>query len=590
MSLENKPPGLDYFELLKEAKTLPGRALASTLRVALLSTASTQFLKPLLEVLFARQGVRAEVYEAPFGALLAEALDDKSGLYRFAPELVVVLPATQALRVPFAASDGGAAAFAERSAGEAAQLWDAVSARCPAWIVQATLARPFERVFGGFEAKIGGGFDAAIAGINARVLEAARSRGRVLIADLDAVSSYLGRGRWFDEKVWIMGKVPCAPACLPHAARAVVDAWAASAGRTVKCVVVDLDNTLWGGVVGDDGPENLHIGDHGEGEAFAAFQRFLLALKRRGILLAVCSRNDRETALRAFRERPDMPLKEDDFAAFVADWNSKADGVAGIAAALSIGLDSLVFLDDDPFERNLLRTAHPSVRVPELPEEPADFVKALCEANLFEAASFSAEDRARAEMYRVSAVRAASRAAFSTPEDYLRSLNMRIEAGRFDRARLPRIAQLIGRSNQFNLTTKRYHEDDCARWMDDAAAFPFWTSLKDDLGDSGLIGVAILADRGGAVEIDEWLMSCRVLMRGVEDFMMNRAFAWARERGASVVRGEYRPTAKNAMVAEFYGRYGFRRTGESVGGAALWELPVADYAPRPTCFAEETAP
>jgi FkbH-like protein len=576
---------MDYFALVKEAKALSASGGAK-FKLALLGDCSTQHLAPLLKALFAREDVAVELYEAPFGAIRQETLDPASGLYAFKPDAIAILSDARALREPFSRSDEGSEAFASRASGDMIATWRAIESRSKAVILQATLPVPYERLFGNLDEKAARSLPAAVRRLNRMLVEAAG--GSVRICDLDSLASYQGLGRWFDQKLWTLAKAPCSFECLPHLAKALVDATRPQRGRVVKCVVTDLDNTLWGGTIGDDGLEGIKLGHGDEGEAFLELQRFLLALKRRGILLAACSRNDEKTALEPFEKHPEMVLKCADFAAFAANWTSKAENLKAIREALNIGFDSMVFLDDDSFERNLIRAALPEVIVPELPEDAADCVKALCELNLFEAGSFTEEDRARAGRYEAQALRRSKQAAFTSPEDYLRSLNMRITVARFDAFHLPRVAQLTSRSNQFNLTTKRYAEGDCAAFMkDEAGCFPFYVTLKDDLGDSGLVAAAILLYKDDALEIDQWLMSCRVLMRGVEEHMMNAAVAHARAKGLKTVRGRYVPTAKNAMVRDFFGRFGFVKTEERPDGSADWSLDAARYEPKPVFFAEQ---
>lgn len=580
---------LGYFELVKEAKAVDSSSLRQRFRLALLSDSSTQHLVPLLKALFARAGVAVDIYESPYDAIRQETLDPSSGLYAFKPDAVAILNDARALREAFFRAETSSEQFAEKTADSMVAVWQALADRCPAAIVQATMAVPYDRLFGQFDEKAGLSLPSAVRRINGRLIDAARGRGSVLLCDVEAIASYAGLKRWFDEKLWVLCKAPCAFDCLPHLAQGLLDAVGPLLGRVTKCVVVDLDNTLWGGTIGDDGLEGIRLGHSEDGEAFAALQRFLVGLKRRGILLAVCSRNERETALSVFRQHPEMSLKEEDIAVFVANWQSKAENLKTIRETLDIGFDSMVFVDDDPFERNLIRASLPEVVVPELPADPSDYVKVLCESGLCEAASFSREDRDRTGMYAAQALRRSRQTAFTTAEEYLRSLNMRIALARFDAFHLPRIAQLISRSNQFNLTTKRYTEGDCERFMrDEAGCFPFYVTMKDDLGDSGLIAAAILLVGRGEIEIDLWLMSCRVLMRGVEEYMMNSVFAFARRGCFRRVIGRYRPTAKNEMVREFYGRFDFiQEAGPSSDGSTAWVLDVDAYRPRTVFFEEE---
>ena len=577
---------LDYFALLKEAKRLDPAACAGRLRLALLADFSTRSLAPLLKVLFSRDGIAVDLYEGGFDAVRLEAIDERSGLYAFKPDLIVILNDARVLREGYYRLGISSTDFARRTVDSLASVWEAIGGRTQATLVQGNLAVPYDRLFGNGDQKAGASFAAAVREINRLLDSAAREAGSPLICDIDYVASYMGRGLWFDERLWILEKSPCAFDCLPHMAQAVVDIAGPLTGRVVKCVAFDLDETLWGGVIGEDGLGGIRLGRLGEGEAYVGLQEFLLGLKRRGILLAVCSRNDFAAAVEPFRAHPDMLLKESDIAVFIANWESKAENLKAIAAGLHIGSDSIVFLDDDPFERNLVRGLLPEVIVPELPEDAAERVKALCELNLFEAVSFSDEDRRRASMRQEQAARP-SPAQFRSKEDYLRSLKMKISLARFDSFHLPRIAQLISRSNQFNLTTKRYSQADCERFMKAEDFFPFYVRLRDEFGDSGLVAVAILALQGETIEIDEWLMSCRVLLRGLEDCMMNRVFRFAEESGARRVVGRYCPTPKNGIVKDFFSRFGFDKQRDLPGGGAVWALDVERYHPKTVFFTED---
>jgi FkbH-like protein len=313
-------------------------------------------------------------------------------------------------------------------------------------------------------------------------------------------------------------------------------------------------------------------------------------LLKRGILLAVCSKNEMHNALLPFEKHPDMLLRREDITAFVADWNDKAQNILKIRDILNIGLDSMVFLDDNAFERNLVRGLVPEVIVPDLPEDPADYVRVLSELNLFETISFSAEDLNRAELYRAEAARREQQTQFGSASEFLASLDMRIVVSRFDPFHLPRIAQLIQRSNQFNLTTHRYSESECAALMEDSRYVPLYVKLSDRLGDHGLIGIVVLEPTPEKLWIRDWLMSCRVLARGVEQYLMNLVVEQACSLGVAQISGEYIPTAKNGMVSEFFAQFGFTRTSEN-NGHTVWLLDVNSYQPVKTLIrpAETTA-
>jgi FkbH-like protein len=587
------PEALDYFSLMKRARRRTPTSTTDPVRVALLGDCALQQLRALLELLLEMSGVEATVFDAPFDTIDPQVLDPKSELNCFHPDFVVFVTSVQRVRLDLflrASEPSEREGFADRVAANCAARWDAVLKQCNATILQTNLVLPLERPFGQFEHRVAQSTQSVLGAVNRRLVEEANARPSVFICDVEFVAASLGKSKWFDDRLWHLAKVPCALEHLPHFAQALGDLIAAQRGIQVKCVVLDLDNTLWGGVIGDDGLQGIRLGHLGEGEAFTAFQAFLKQLKQRGILLAICSKNEREAALLPFQQHAEMVLREDDISVFVANWQNKADNIRAIAAQLDIGLDSIVFIDDSPFERQLVRELVPQVIVPEIPEDPADYVRALCAQNLFETASYSELDGHRARLYRERAASTAVQATFSNVEDYLRSLEMSVSVGHFDALHLPRIVQLLQRSNQFNLTTRRYGHAQCEAFTRDDTHVTLFLSLKDKLSEHGIISVVILEALSPALHIDTFLMSCRVLSRGVEDFAMNTIFACARARGLSVVTGEYIPSPKNGMVSEFYSRFGFDRTAVESDGSVRFSLRVDDYRPRePFMRAEQQA-
>jgi len=575
---------LDYFKLLKESRETSAseRPANKKIRLAVIGDCATQHLTVLLRVLFSRHGLDADIYEGAFDAAEGEARNPRSGLYRHDPEVVIVLNTVQALRDKFYQRSGSAGDFRDETVSRLTGVWDALRAHTQATVLQTTLVAPFERLFGQYDRQVPGSLSTIVSDVNAAIVSEARSR-NLLLVDLEEVASWVGRRSWFDERLWAIAKLPTAMEHLPLVAQGIVDVTLATKGRAVKCVVLDLDNTLWGGVVGDDGPHGIKIAAHGDGEAFHRFQCFLKELKNRGILLAVCSKNEHENAVRPFEINSEMVLKLDDITVFVANWENKPQNIASIRDALNIGLDSMLFLDDNPFERAAVRTLLPDVMVPELPEDPADYVKTLVELNLFETTAFSAEDAQRSTLYRQEAQRRLAETTAPSFEDYLQSLEMTIEVTRFTPEQLGRITQLLQRSNQFNLTTQRHNQAQCEAMMNDIeGCLPLTASLRDRFGDHGLISIVVVRpDRAAnTAVISDWLMSCRVLTRGVEEYLMNHVVEQARRWGLSSVAASYIPTSKNAMVKDFYARFDFRKTVEHADGRIDWVLPVAEYTPR----------
>lgn len=405
----------------------------------------------------------------------------------------------------------------------------------------------------------------------------------VYILDLDAIQAACGRGKFSDPKLYYIAKMPISVDVLPSVAKNVVDMVQALRGSVKKCVVLDLDNTLWGGVIGDDGLSGIQIGELGTGHAFSDFQAWLKELKNRGMLLAVCSKNSDQTAREPFEKHPEMILRLEDFSMFVANWEDKASNIRTIQKALNIGMDSLVFLDDNPFERNLVRSMIPEITVPELPEDPAEYLQYLRGLGLFETASYSAEDSNRTRQYREQAERAVFESSFQSYDAYLEGLDMKAVAAPFDVFHYPRIAQLTQRSNQFNLRTVRYTEAEVEAISRDDSRICLYFTLKDKFGDHGLISVVILDKQAdGILFISQWLMSCRVLKRGMEEFIVNKIMQTAGANGFRKVIGEYIPTPKNAMVQDLYEKMGFAPVGEN-----RFEADVSGFRFHKTFITEE---
>ena len=577
--MKNAPDRLDFFTLIAEFKKLDASRCQRVVRLAVLADFATQHLVQLLCVLFARHGVWAEIYAAEYDTIDAEILDPQSGLYAFNPDCAVLLSATPKLRTKFYECPDRTT-FVAHTVDRVTGRWAAFRRHSAVPLVQGTYVLPLERAFGHYEMKVPLSLGAVVADINRGIVEAARNTGAILLCDVDFIAASVGRRHWFDPRLWYMAKGICALDHLPELAAALEAIIHSALGRFTKCLVLDLDNTLWGGVIGDDGINGIALGGFDEGEAFVDWQYFIAELKRRGVILTVVSKNDHHNAVLPFTDHPDMVLKETDISVFLANWDNKADNIRVAQKVLNIGFDSMVFLDDNPFERGVVRQFVPDVVVPDLPEDPSSYLHAIAGLNLFETASHSEADAQRADQYRDEARRELDKSAFANMDDYLKSLDMQISLHRFNGFNLPRIAQLIQRSNQFNLTTKRYGEAACLAFAQDPQWVPFAVSLADRYGDYGLISVVILKPSGPDLQIDLYLMSCRVLKRGVESYVMNRIFDYARAHGFDRVVGTYVPTAKNAMVKTFFADFGFQNDGESADGDVAWFLSVSAYTPQ----------
>jgi FkbH-like protein len=569
---------LDYFSLLRDTRNLEPVSTSKAIRVAILADSATQHLVALIKTLGAKNNILIEMYEGSYDGIDVEILDPNSDLYAYRPQYLILLMSSEKLKARLYNSRNRPT-FASETIQRLENLWSTFRAYSTATIIQSTFVLPSERAFGNYELKVADSVGSIFAEINHRLVASARAANNVLLNDVDFIAASTGRGRWFDARLWNMAKTPCRLEHMPRLAQSLLDILLAASGLFTKCVILDLDNTLWGGVIGDDGLEGIALGEFDEGEAFAGLQKFIRELKRRGIILAVVSKNEHANAILPFREHPHMSLKEEDIAVFVANWDNKADNIRLIQKTLNIGGDSLVFLDDNPFERNIVREFLPNVVVPELPEDPSLYLEAIADMNLFETASYSEVDRQRADHYRQEAQRELTKTNFTNINDYLTSLDMKIRLERFNAFNLPRIAQLSQRSNQFNLMTRRYSQAACEAMMTDGSVVPLTLRLSDKFGDYGLISLVILQNGGEDVRIDEYLMSCRVLQRGVEGFAMNNIFAYAARQGAKRVVGQYVPTAKNDMVKDFFRGFGFEKTFEDDSGASEWALAVDAYEP-----------
>lgn len=571
---------MNYLELLKTFKAFVPNSNNRIVKVAIIGDCSTQHIARLMHVLADQRKFTLDLYEAPYDSLIAEALDQESDLYKFKPEYVVILNQLEPIKKSLQSQSGKK--FSSDWIAKQKEILTRVSDLTNSWIIQSNFVTPLERVFGSYETRIEGSLGMSVRTLNTGLLDISTSVKNVLLLDVDFLASEYGRLNWRDEKLWLSAKLPCAFEYLPNYADAILSIIAAALGRVIKCVVVDLDNTLWGGIIGDDGLSGIRLGEDGDGEAFVQLQRFLLTLKNRGVLLAVCSKNELVNAESPFIKHPDMVLKLEDFAIFVANWEDKASNIQAIQKTLNIGFDSMVFLDDNPFERNLVKGLLPEVVVPDLPKDPALYLREIALMNLFEVTSFSDVDLTRSEMYRVEAQRNQLKASFENLDDYLESLEMTAEITRFNDFNLSRIVQLMLRSNQFNLKTNRYSESDCISFMNDLQYNPFTISLSDSYGDHGLICVCNLKIQGQNLIIDEFLMSCRVLKRGVEELALNHIFDFARQNNIKRVIGLYRPTEKNGMVKDFYSKYGFEQTESSSNVEERWGLDVSIYQDLPT--------
>jgi len=430
----------------------------SRVRLALLASATVEHLVPAIRVAGVRRKLLIDVHTGTYGQYRQDLLNPSSALYRFAPEMVLFsLTARETIAgVRLMATAGEVDKVITRSIDELRLLWRRAREAFKATIIQQTFLDVSEPLFGSFDRLMPGAPRRVIARLNDRVCEAAALDG-ISVLDIAGVSARDGLDEWFDRARWFQAKQEIAPQAAPAYGEQLARVVAAQRGLSKKCLVLDLDNTLWGGVIGDDGLPGIVLGEGSPaGEAHLALQRYSKQLKERGIILAVCSKNDPAIAEAAFENHPDMLLKRSDIAVFVANWNDKVDNLKAVAAKLNIGIDSLVFVDDNPAERDRMRQALPMVAVPELPMDVSDYVPCLAEAGYFEAVSFTSEDQQRAGYYAANIARESARGSAQSMDDFLDGLEMSLEFGPFAAVDVARLTQLINKTNQFNLTIRRY--------------------------------------------------------------------------------------------------------------------------------------
>lgn len=547
-------------------------------KIAVLSDSASQFFCQALKGYGYTQSLAFDIWEADYDQVLQTAIDGNSALYERKPDYVIVFESSRKLLAKFYnQSPEGKSRFAENYIQHVTTVTAQINSRIKTNIIWLNYAEINDTVFGNFANKTGNSFAYQLRLLNLKLMEWAQQQKNFNVCDLLALQTQYGNTQLYDEKVYINTDNVYALDFLPVLAKSITDIILSYSGKFKKCLILDLDNTTWGGIIGDDGMEGIQIGDLGIGKAFTKFQQWVLQLKQRGIILAVCSKNTESIAKEPFEKHPDMQLKLDDIAIFVANWNNKVDNIRYIQSVLNIGFDSMVFLDDNPFEREMVKKGIPDITVPELPEDPAEYLSYLYTQNLFETASFTEEDTKRNEQYREEAGRMQLQQSFANEDEFLESLDMKAAVGPVDNFSLPRVAQLTQRSNQFNLRTIRYTEEEMKTVAQDENKFTLTIRLADKFGDYGLIS-ALIAEKksGGVLFIDTWIMSCRVLKRGVEHFALNLLVELAKQNDCNILAGEYLPTPKNGLVKEHYQNLGF----DSKDG--LWLLDVNNYSIKKT--------
>ena len=555
-------------------------------RLAVLASSTVDHLSPAIRVAGLRRRLMIRVHAGAYGQYRQELLDPESSLHQFAPEFVLfsITARDKIASVPLTATNAEVDEVIVRSIDELRLLWRKARGSFNVTVIQQTFLDITEPLFGSYDCFVPGAPARVITQLNDQLSKAAAPDG-VLLLDIARASERDGIGAWFDTGSWLHGKLEIAPGATTLYGDMVTRIIAAQRGLSKKCLVFDLDNTLWGGVIGDDGLEGIVLGEGSAvGEAHLALQRYAKQLKERGVILAVCSKNDATIAEAAFREHPEMLLRRSDISAFTANWDDKAKNLKAIAARLNIGVDSLVFVDDNPVERARIRQSLPMVAVPELPKDIAHYVRCLADAGYFEAVAFTSEDRQRTEQYAANSEREAVFELSGSLDDFLRNLQMSVIFGRFTATNLARVTQLFNKTNQFNTTTRRYTTEQVADFAAADEAMTLQFRLVDKYGDNGLVSAMILRPdpkQPDVIDIDNWVMSCRVFGRQLEFEAMNIAVEQARRRGMKAIRADYIPTPKNGVISELYPSLGFYPLNDKAG-STCWILDLDKYVTRST--------
>jgi len=544
--------------LLTQARKKSAPPIRRRCRFALLGSTTQDFLAPILRAQCFGAGIDAEIYIGPYNQYAQEISDPESGLARFRPDVIAI--ATDWRSLGLRDEEPAPAEIVKSHADRLQSIWREARERLGAAVIQFNFEVPASDPLGNLSTTLPGGRSRILRTLNLALSERAAQQQGVTILDLDQVAARFGKDRWSDPVLWHTAKQYPSAEALPALGQQLTVLLRAILGLAYKCVAVDLDGVLWGGVIGEDGLSGIQLGAGPAGEAFVEFQRYLLSLARTGVLLAVCSKNNPEDALLPFREHPEMVLRESDVAVFMTNWQPKEENLRAIAATLNIGLDAIAFLDDNPVERSRVRQNVPEVEVVEMPSDPARYVDTVSRLGLFETLGITQEDRERTASIRANVERKALESSASGVDDYLRQLDVRVELTPFDEANLPRIVQLINKTNQFNLTTRRRSD---AEVRSLGAAYTQALRTSDRYGDSGLTGVLIAVPENGGLRVDTWLMSCRVLGRRLDEAMFAALVRFAATNDFTHITGEFIPTAKNTQVADLYVRLGCIPGGQS---------------------------
>ena len=567
MNLEIK-----QFNDLVKIKTILSKNIIATSKVAILSDCSSQFISKAIISTGFLNGFNYEIFEADHNQIEQNIYDKNSELYTFNPEFIIILYSSEKLLQQFYKySNKDLENFSKNRILEISNLIETINYNINTKIILSTFFEFNDSIYGNFSTKIAGSFRFQIKSLNYNLFLLSQQINNFFLLDIENIVNQYGYHNCYDSKMFFNFDLNFNLNIIPVITNNIHQIIKTQKGYFVKCIILDLDNTIWGGIIGDDGIENIKIGSLGIGKAFSDFQYWLKSLKDRGIILCICSKNNEDIAKEVFIKHPEMVLKLEDIAVFVANWNTKVDNIFFIQSVLNINFDSIVFLDDNSFEREMVISAIPNLIVPSLPNEPENYINYLRSLNLFETSSFTNNDTVRTQQYQEESKRAIFKLEYNDENSYLKSLQMKASFEGFNNFIIPRISQLSQRSNQFNLRTIRFNNYELQAIINDSRYITFSLNLKDKFGDYGLVCFLILEVLdSNSLFIHSWVMSCRVLKRGVENFIMDNLIKYAKYHSYSIIIGEYLPTHKNKIVSNLYLNLGFIKTIDD-----KWEFNIS---------------
>ena len=560
-------PNLSYF--IAKARSIDGRSFQKKIRVAILSSFTINGLEEALRVKCAESDITCATYLCGYGQYNQDILDQSSKLYEFSPDITFMIIDTRSVLstlfyTPYTIPANDRRTYIDKRVADFVNLVKTFKNRTSSKLVLTNCSIPTYSPYGICEVRTEYGLKEMVYDFNARLSDAFRSDPQVFLFDFNSFVAKYGEINVLDYRQFLVGDIKVSLSYIPHLAEELMGYIKANLGVNRKCIVLDLDNTLWGGIIGEDGFDRIDLSLKPPGMAFMEFQRVLLALYQRGVILAINSRNNEDEALRAIRDHPFMVLREEHFATMKINWSDKISNMKEISQELNIGLDSIVYFDDDPINRELMSKAIPQIKTIDLPDDPSLYASTLMQINDFNTLVMTNEDRNRGEMYREEHKRTELKRSSSNLEDFLKQLEIRVTMKKANNFTIPRIAQLTLKTNQFNLTTRRYQEEDVETLAQDYTKLIGCAQTQDKFGDNGITGVYIVNKNHVDKEwfIDTFLLSCRVMGRGIEDAMMGYILSKAKEEGVIKVKAEFIPTKKNKPCEQLLPNFGFKKEGE----------------------------